>query len=58
MEHRPGSGGLTDRDLRRALNAAENAEVARLYHDGTVSQPTRQWLQRGLDAARLRDDQH
>jgi monovalent cation/hydrogen antiporter len=52
--------GLTERDLRRALNAAENAELARLYHDGTISQPTRQRLQRGLDleAARLGDDQH
>jgi CPA1 family monovalent cation:H+ antiporter len=53
-------GGLTDRDLRRALNAAEHAELARLYDDGTISQPTRQKLQRGLDleAARLSDDQH
>ena len=52
--------GLTERDLRRALNAAENAELARLYDDGTISQPTRQRLQRGLDleAARLGDDQH
>jgi monovalent cation/hydrogen antiporter len=52
--------GLTDRDLRRALNAAENAELARLYDNGTISQPTRQRLQRGLDleAARLSDDQH
>ena len=52
--------GLTDRDLRRALNAAEHAELARLYDDGTISQPTRQQLQRGLDleAARLGDDQH
>jgi hypothetical protein len=31
------------------LNAAENAELARLYHDGTISQATRQRLQRGLD---------
>jgi CPA1 family monovalent cation:H+ antiporter len=52
--------GLTNRDLRRALNAAEHAELARLYDDGTISQPTRQRLQRGLDleAARLGDDQH
>jgi monovalent cation/hydrogen antiporter len=52
--------GLTDRDLRRALNAAERAELARLYDDGTISQPTRQRLQRGLDleAARLSDEQH
>lgn len=33
--------GLTDRELRRALNAAEKAELARLY-DGTISQATRQ----------------
>ena len=56
----PEPDGLTDRDLRRALNAAENAELARLYDDGTISQPTRQRLQRGLDleATRLSDDQH
>jgi monovalent cation/hydrogen antiporter len=55
-----GPEGLTDRDLRRALNAAENAELARLYDDGTISQPTRLRLQRGLDleAARLGDEQH
>jgi Na+/H+ antiporter len=47
--------GLTDRELRRDLNAAENAELARLYDDGTITQATRQQLQRGLDleAARL-----
>jgi NhaP-type Na+/H+ or K+/H+ antiporter len=51
--------GLTDRDLRRELNAAENAELARLYDDGTISQGTRQRLQRSLDleAARFGDDQ-
>jgi hypothetical protein len=51
---------LADRDLRRALNAAEHAELARLYDDGTISQPTRLRLQRGLDleAARLGDEQH
>ena len=56
----PEPGGLTDRDLRRALNAAEHAELARLYDDGTISQPTRLRLQRGLDleAPRLSDDQH
>ena len=37
----PEPGGLTDRDLRRALNAAEHAELARLYDNGTISQPTR-----------------
>jgi CPA1 family monovalent cation:H+ antiporter len=52
--------GLTDRELRRALNAAEHAELARLYDDGIIEAATRQRLQRGLDleAARLSDDQH
>jgi monovalent cation/hydrogen antiporter len=56
----PGPDELTDRELRRDLNAAENAELARLYDDGTISQATRQQLQRGLDleAARLSDEQH
>ena len=56
----PEPDGMTDRELRRSLNAAENAELARLYDDGTITQPTRQRLQRSLDleAARLSDDQH
>jgi len=56
----PEPDGLTDRQLRRDLNAAENAELARLYDNGTISQATRQQLQRGLDleAARLSDEQH
>lgn len=51
----PEPDGLTDRELRRDLNAAENAELARLYDNGSISQATRQQLQRGLDlqAARL-----
>jgi hypothetical protein len=51
---------MTDRELRRALNAAENAELACLYDNGTISQAIRQRLQRGLDlqAARLSDEQH
>ncbi len=57
---RPASepGRLTDRELRRALNAAEHAELARLYDDAAISQATRQSLQRGLDleATRLSDD--
>ena len=42
------------------MNAAEHAELARLYDDGTISQPTRQQLQRSLDleAARLTGRQH
>ncbi|HET9968260.1 MAG TPA: sodium:proton antiporter, partial [Streptosporangiaceae bacterium] len=53
-------GELTDRELRRALNAAEHAELARLYDDGTITSATRQRLQRSLDleATRLGDDQH
>jgi len=56
----PEPDGLTDRELRRTLNVAENAELARLYDNGTISQPTRQRLQRSLDleAARLSHDQH
>jgi monovalent cation/hydrogen antiporter len=52
--------GLTDRELRRDLNAAENAELARLYDSSSISQATRQRLQRALDleAARLSDEQH
>jgi monovalent cation/hydrogen antiporter len=52
--------GLTDRELRRALNAAEHAELGRLYDDGTITAATRQRLQRSLDleAARLSDGQH
>ena len=38
----PERDGLTDRELRRDLNAGENAELARLYDDGTISQATRQ----------------
>jgi CPA1 family monovalent cation:H+ antiporter len=53
----PEPDGMTDRELRRALNVAEHTELARLYDDGTISQATRQQLQRGLDleAARLSD---
>jgi CPA1 family monovalent cation:H+ antiporter len=52
--------GLTDRELRRDLIAAENTELARLYDNGTITQATRQQLQRSLDleAARLSHDQH
>jgi len=45
----PEPDGLTDRELRRDLNAAEHAELGRLYDDGTISQATRQQLQRSLD---------
>ena len=51
----PEPDGLTDRDLRRDLNATEHAELARLYDNGTISQATRQRLQHGLnlEAARI-----
>ena len=51
--------GLTERELRRDLISAENAELARLYEDGTITAATRQRLQRNLDleATRLSDDQ-
>ncbi len=56
----PEPGRLTDRELRRALNAAEHAELARLYDEAAISQATRQSLQRSLDleATRLSDDHH
>lgn len=56
----PEPDGLTDRDLRRDLIAVENTELARLYDNGTITQATRQQLQRSLDleAARLSHDQH
>lgn len=56
----PEPDGLTDRDLRRDLIAAENTELARLYDNGTITQAARQQLQRSLDleAARLSHDQH
>ncbi len=48
---------LTERAVRRDLLATENAELARLSADGTISETTRQRLQRSLDleAARLGD---
>jgi CPA1 family monovalent cation:H+ antiporter len=56
----PGPGGLTERELRRDLISAENAELARLYDNGIISAATRQRLQHNLDleATRLSDDQH
>ena len=40
---------LTERELRGDLIAAENAELTRLFEDGTISAATRQRLQRSLD---------
>ena len=55
----PEPGGLTERELRRDLIGAENAELARLYAEGTISEATRRRLQHGLDleATRLSDEQ-
>jgi len=55
----PEPDGLTERELRRDLIGAENAELARLYDDGTISAATRQWLQRNLDleSTRFSDEQ-
>jgi Na+/H+ antiporter len=41
--------GLTERDVRRDVIAAENAELSRLYADGAISAATRQRLQHTLD---------
>jgi CPA1 family monovalent cation:H+ antiporter len=56
----PGPEGLTERELRRDLIGAENAELTRLYENGIISAATRQRLQHNLDleATRLSDDQH
>jgi monovalent cation/hydrogen antiporter len=55
----PGPGGLSEPELRRDLIAAENAELARLFDSGTISDATRRLLQHKLDleAARLSDEQ-
>ena len=60
--HRPRPGTrnrkkLTERQLRADLIAAENAELARLGDNGTISSTTRQRLQQSLDLelARLTD---
>jgi CPA1 family monovalent cation:H+ antiporter len=39
----------TYRQLRRELLDVENAELDRLYHDGTISDITRRRIQRSLD---------
>jgi len=59
MDAGPDAAGtaLTERELRGDLITAEDAELSRLYHDGTISAATRRWLQRNLDleTARLTD---
>lgn len=53
----PEPGLLTEREVRRDLIDAENAELTRLYEEGTISEPVRRRLQHALDleAARLSD---
>ena len=53
----PAPEKLTERQLRADLIAAENAELARLFDDATISSATRQRLQQSLDLelARLTD---
>ena len=50
---------LPEKELRADLIAAENAELSRLYEDGTISAATRSRLQRSLDleVTRLADRQ-
>jgi CPA1 family monovalent cation:H+ antiporter len=44
----------TYRQLRRELLDVDNAELSRLYHDGTISDSTRQRIQRSLDLEHAR----
>jgi CPA1 family monovalent cation:H+ antiporter len=55
----PGRASPAEPEIRRELIAAENAELARLFADGTITAATRQRLQRGLDLeiARLAEGQ-
>jgi CPA1 family monovalent cation:H+ antiporter len=43
------AAGLTERELRADLIAAENAELNRLFEDGTISAATRRQFQQSLD---------
>jgi CPA1 family monovalent cation:H+ antiporter len=54
------SGTLTERELRGDLIAAEGAELARLFHAGTITAATHRRLQRNLDleTARLTEGHH
>ena len=55
----PGRESRTEPEIRRELIAAENAELARLFADGTITAVTRQRLQHSLDleVARLAEGQ-
>ena len=50
---------LPEKELRADLIAAENAELSRLFEDGTISAATRRRLERSLDleVTRLADRQ-
>jgi Na+/H+ antiporter len=52
-------GALTERELLGDLIAAQNAELSRLFEDGTISAAARRRLQRSLDleVARLTEGQ-
>ena len=55
----PRPSALTEQDVRSDLLAAENAELTRLYDEGTISAATRRQFQQSLDleATRLSDGQ-
>jgi monovalent cation/hydrogen antiporter len=55
----PDRESRTEPEIRRELIAAENAELARLFADGTITAATRQRLQHSLDleVARLAEGQ-
>jgi hypothetical protein len=48
---------MSEQQIHADLLAAQNAELERLFEDGTITAATRQRLQRNLDleAARLTD---
>jgi monovalent cation/hydrogen antiporter len=52
-------GAMSERELRSDLIAAENAELSRLFGDGTIGAATKRRLQRSLDleVARLTEGQ-
>lgn len=55
----PAPDGMTERELRGDLLAAQTKELTRLYDIGAISDATRRLLQCSLDleATRLTDDQ-
>jgi hypothetical protein len=57
--HTP-AAARTEREIRRDVIAAENAELSRLYAEGMINDTVRQRLQRQLDLelARFSDEPH